>query len=273
MSGIFLLLLNYNKNEIKPAVYTIKTADKLQYYFKHKWTHDNNKQLIKRAGFMLALTLLLLGNKAKAQTKYNLQVTGGYATSEDANVNGANIELSISRPLWKFISIGIYNDYSSVDNLQAKFNSNGSRQNKFFIPPKLDVYIKSLTASDAYNFDQKEVSFSSLGLETAFKIKVFKKFETRFYLGMGLTQRKLSAMFLSDFKSDLTTNKIIEYTPATIFIKATELSFRYGVMFDYKISKKLYVVLQVGNNTSSFRKYDTGNTNYAKANLGVSIKL
>lgn len=222
---------------------------------------------------MLALTLLLLGNKGKAQAKYSLQITKGYAVSEDANVNGTNIEISISRPLWKFISIGIYNDYSSVDNLQTKFNSSGSRQNKFFIPPKLDAYIKSLTVLEVYSFDQKEVSFSSLGLETVFKFKVFKKFETRFYLGMGITQRKLSAMFLSDFKYNLTTNKIIEYTPATIFIKATELSFRYGVMFDYKLSQKLYIVLQVGNNTSSFRKYNTGNTNYAKANLGVSIKL
>jgi len=136
---------------------------------------------------MLALTLLLLGNKGRAQTKYSLQITGGYAVSEDANVNGTNIELSISRPLWEFISIGIYNDYSSVDNLQTKFNSNGSRQNKFFIPPKLDIYIKSLTASDAYNFDQKEVSFSSLGLETAFKIKVSSKIEKNSYYEWDLS--------------------------------------------------------------------------------------
>jgi len=233
----------------------------------------NKKRLIKRAGFMLALTLLLLGNKGRAQTKYSLQITKGYAVSEDANVNGTNIEISISSPLWKFISIGIYNDYSSVDNLQTKFNSSGSRKNKFFIPPKLDAYIKSLTASKAFAFDQKEVSFSSLGIETAFKLKVFKKFETKFYLGMGITQRKYSAMFLSDFKYNLTTDKIIEYTPATIFIKATELSFRYGIMFVYKFSQKLNFILQIGKNASSFRKYNTGNTNYFKANIGLSIKL
>lgn len=117
------------------------------------------------------------------------------------------------------------------------------------------------------------MSFSSLGIETAFKLKVFKKFETKFYLGMGITQRKYSAMFLADFKYNLTTDKIIEYTPATIFIKATELSFRYGIMFVYKFSQKLNFILQIGKNASSFRKYNTGNTNYFKANIGLSIKL
>ncbi|MCF6214532.1 MAG: hypothetical protein L3J45_10975 [Flavobacteriaceae bacterium] len=236
----------------------------------------NNKQLIKRAGFMLALTLLLLGNKGMAQSKYNLQITKGYAVSEDWDVNGSNLDLSVSRKIWSVISVGLYYDLTNVDNLKTKYNSNGARQNAngFFIPPALDQYIKSSDFPGFFSgWEQNISNFKSFGFKTNFDFKVSSKFKAGFYVGLGLTQRKIVSMFLSDAVIDDTTGLIIDYTPASLFLKTTEFSSRYGLKFSYVLSPKFNLILQAGHNTSSFKKYSYGKTAYTIMNLGVAFKL
>jgi len=225
---------------------------------------------------MLALTLLLLGNKGRAQTKYSLQITGGYAVSEDANVNGSNLDLSISRKIWRIISIGLYYDLTNVDNLKTKYNSNGIRQNAngFFIPPVLDQYIKSSDFPGFYSgWSQNISNFKSLGFKTNFDFKITQKFNAGFYVGLGVTQRKIASMILSDAVIDNATGLIIDYTPASLFLKATEFSSRYGLKFSYVLSPKFNLVLQAGHNTSSFKNFTYGRTAYTIINLGLAFKL
>jgi len=225
---------------------------------------------------MLALILLLSANTGRAQSKYNLQITGGYAVSEDWDVNGSNLDLSLSRKIWSVISMGIYYDQTNVDNLKTKFNANGARQNAngFFIPPALDQYIKSSDFPGFYSgWSQNISNFKSLGFQTNFDFKMSSKFKAGFYVGLGLTQRKTTSMILSEAVFDNTTGLIIDYTPASLFLKATEFSSRYGLKFSYTLSPKFNLILQAGHNTSSFKKYSYGRTAYTIMNLGVAFKL
>jgi hypothetical protein len=51
-----------------------------------------NKKSPTRAGLLLALVFLFMGNGLMAQSKYDLQVTGGYAISDmEPNMNGYNV--------------------------------------------------------------------------------------------------------------------------------------------------------------------------------------
>ena len=235
----------------------------------------NKISMIKRAGFMLALTLLLLNNKGMAQSKYNLQITNGYAVSEDLDVNGSNLDLSINRIIWSVISMGIYYDQSNVDNLKTKFNANGSRDtNGFFISPALDQYIKSSDFPGYFSgWSQNISNFKSFGFKTNFDFKMSQKFKAGFYMGLGLTQRKIATMILSDAVIENTTGLIIDYTPASKNLKVTEFSSRYGLKFSYVLSPKFNLILQTGHNTSSFKKYSYGQTAYTKINLGLAFKL
>jgi hypothetical protein len=171
--------------------------------------------------------------------------------------------------------MGIYYDQTNVDNLKTKYNANYTRQNAngFLIPPALDQYIKSLDLSGYFNFHQEIATFTSMGFKTNFDFKVSSKFKAGFYVGLGLTQRKTTSMILSEATIDNTTGLIIDYTPASLFLKATEFSSRYGLKFSYILSTKFNFIMQVGHNVSSFKKYSYGRTAYTKINLGVAFKL
>ncbi len=233
---------------------------------------QNKKLLTTRAGMVLALIFLFLGNGASAQSKYDLQVTGGYSVSDQWNLNGYNVDLSVNRNIWSVISLGVYLDYDNVDNLIPEVNGNGSNYSGNFIPTALDAYIKSLSWGEAMSFSQDQVNFLSYGIKTNFDFKIYKKFKMGFYVGMGFTTRKWASLFLVSSSVD-TNGKIVDYTPGTIFLKTTEFSWRYGVKFTYNISQRMNIVLQAGHNASNIKKYSTGYTTYVKANLGIAIKL
>lgn len=233
---------------------------------------QNNKHLAKKAGIMLTLVFLFLGNGAFAQSKYDLQVTGGYSFSDQWDMNGYNIDLSVNRNIWSVISIGLYLDYDNVDNLIPEVNGNGSNYSGNFIPYTLDAYIKSLTGGEAIGFSQDMANFLSYGVKTNFDFKIFKKFKMGFNVGVGLTTRKWASLILSTFSTG-TNGKVEDYTPATIFLKTTEFSWRYDIKFTYNLSQRINAVLQIGHNASSFKKYSTGYTTYLKANIGIAVKL
>ncbi len=233
---------------------------------------QNKKQLTIRAGMVLALIFLFLGNGAFAQSKYDLQVTGGYSVSDSWDMNGYNFDISVNRNIWSVISIGAYLDYDNVDNLIPEVNGNGSNYSGNFIPFTLDSYIKSLSQGEAMFFSQDQANFLSYGIKTNFDFKIFRKFKIGFYVGIGLTTRKWASLFLISSDTDANGN-ITAYTLGTIFLKTTEFSWRYGFKFTYNISKRINVILQIGHNASDFNKYSTGFTTYTKANLGVAIKL
>jgi len=124
---------------------------------------QNKKQLIRRAGMVLALVFLFFGNGAFAQSKYNLQVTGGYTITDMTPANhGYNFDISFNRNIWSVISAGVYVDYTNTDNLIPEVNGNGSNYNGNFIPYTLDAYIKTLTWQDAATFSQDQSGFLSL---------------------------------------------------------------------------------------------------------------
>jgi len=221
---------------------------------------------------VLALIFLFLGNRASAQSKYDLQVTGGYAVSDDWDVNGYNVDISVNRNIWDVISAGLYLDYTNVDNLIPEVNGNGSNYSGNFIPTALDTYIRSLTQGQAMTFSQDQVNFLSYGIKTTFDFKIYKKFKMGFNVGIGLTTRKWASLFLAS-TSYSADGKIVDYTPGTIFLKTTEFSWRYDIRFTYNISQRMNIVLQLGHNASDIKKYSTGYTTYLKANLGIAIKL
>jgi hypothetical protein len=159
-----------------------------------------------------------------------------------------------------------------VDNLIPEVNGDGSNYGGDFIPSALDSYIKSLSQGEAMSFSQDQANFLSYGIKTNFDFKISKKFKIGFGIGMGLTTRKWASLFLAMVDFDANGN-IIDYTPATIFLKVTEFSWRYGIKFTYDVSKRTSIILQVGHNASDFKKYSTGFTTYIKGNLGVGIKL
>ncbi len=233
------------------------------------------KVLFTRAGKIQALVLLafVFYFPALSQSKYNLQVTGGYAISDSWDVNGYNVGVSVNRKIWSVISAGIYFDNSSVDNLIPEMNSDGARHNEKFVPPALDNYIRSLDYTEALAFSQRVLNFMSFGGQVSFDFKISKCFKLGFYGGMGMTTRKESHFFLSDFQYDYEKNKLVDYTPITLFLKASELSFRYGMKFTFVLSDRFNLVLQVAHNASKYKKYPFGNTTYSHANLGVEIKL
>ncbi len=234
---------------------------------------QNKKQLSKRAGFVLALAFLFIGNGLMAQSKYDLQVTGGYAISDqNLNMNGYNVDISVNRNIWSVISIGVYLDYTNVDNLIPEVNGNGSNYSGNFIPYAYDAYLKSLTWGEALGFSQDMANFLSYGVKTNFDFKISRKFKMGFSLGMGLTTRKWASLILSNFSTGA-NGKVTDYTPATIFLKVTEFSWRYGFKFSYALSKRINVILLLGHNASDFKEYSTGFTTYTKANLGMAIKL
>lgn len=234
---------------------------------------QNKKQLSKRAGFVLALAFLFIGNGLMAQSKYDLQVTGGYAISDqNLSMNGYNVDISVNRNVWSVISLGVYWDYTNVDNLIPEVNGNGSNYSGNFIPYTYDAYLKSLTGGEALGFSQDMANFISYGIKANFDFKITRKFKMGFSLGMGLTTRKWASLFLSDFSTGA-NGKVTDYTPATIFLKVTEFSWRYDFNFNYQLSKSINAVLQLGNNASDFTKYSTGFTTYLKANIGIAVKL
>ena len=222
---------------------------------------------------MLALVFLILGNGAFAQSKYNLQVTGGYAMADMTPDNhGYNFDISLNRNIWSVISAGVYVDYTNTDNLMPEVNGNGTYYGGNFIPYALDAYIKSLTFGEALDFSQDQASFLSYGIKVNFDFKISKRFKMGFGLGMGLTTRKSASLFLSSFT--IVPNKTVDdYTPATILIKVTEFSWRYDFNFTWSVSDRINAVLQLGHNASNFEKHPTGFTTYLKANAGIAVKL
>ncbi len=221
---------------------------------------------------MLTLVFLFLGNGAFAQSKYSFQVTTGYAFSEN-KTTGYNIDLSINRKVWDVISIGVYYDVSAVNNYITKISQTGGGggYTNYFIPPALDKYIRSFSQSQAMNFSQDIDNFTSIGLKTNFDFKIAKKFRLGFYVGVGITKRVQSHFFLESWT--ITGNKLTAYKPASQFIDATELSFRYGIKLTYELSQRINFVFQAGHNTSEYKKYPFNTTIYDKANLGVALKF
>ncbi len=233
---------------------------------------ENKKQPITRAGMVLALVFLLLGNTAFAQSKYDFQVTGGYTISDhEFDMNGYNVDISVNRKIWDVISGGIYLDYANVDNLIPEVNGNGSSYSGNYIPPTLKNYLISLSPYDLMTFSQNMTNFLSYGVKINLDFKVSRKFKLGFYGGMGLTTRKWASYFVSTFRG--TTNHYESIQLSTIFLKTTEFSLRWGIKFTYGLSRKINLVLQLGDNNSKYKKYSTGFTTYQKANLGVAIKL
>lgn len=236
-----------------------------------------NKKYFLRAGMVLALTFLFFNVGVFAQgqqiiPKYSFQVTGGYSISEDWAVNGYNIDLSLNRHIWRFLSVGLYYDVSSVNNYIPEISqSDEGHANKYFIPLALDRYIKSLTDNQAFAFNQTMDVFRSFGFKTNFDFKISSKFNLGFYFGIGLTKRSVSSMFLSVFT--VTNNRVTDYIPASQYVYATELSFRYGIKFTYVLSPRINFVLQAGHNTSKFKKYPYNETTYEKANMGIVFKF
>ena len=229
----------------------------------------------KKIGVSALLTLILMtfGGQSFAQSRYNFQVTGGYTVSDQQwNMNGYNIDLSLNRKVWDVISLGLYVDYVNVDNLTPAFNGNGNSYNDNFIPPALDSYIKSLYLRQAMDFSQDMASFLSYGIKTNFDFKISKKLKMGFGLGAGLTTRKWASFFLAS-DSTGSNGKVVAYTPASLFLKTTEFSWRYEFKFTYDLSKKIDIILLYGHNASHFKKYAVGFTTYEKLNLGIGIKL
>lgn len=224
---------------------------------------------------MLALIFLSMGKRVFAQSlvvpKYSFQVTGGYSVSEAWDVNGFNIDVSLNRHIWRFISLGLYYDVSGVNNYMPEISQTLGAQNKYFIPPALDQYIKSLTFSQALNFNQVMDVFRSFGLKTNFDFKISPNFYLGFYFGIGLTKRSVSTLFLAEFT--VTNNKVTDYIPASQDVYATEMSFRYGIKLTYVLSQRINFVLQAGHNTSKFKKYPFNETTYEKANVGIVFKF
>ncbi len=221
---------------------------------------------------MLTFVFLFLGNGVFAQSKYNFQVTGGYAFSE-SKTTGYNIDLSFNRKIWDVISLGVYYDVSAVNNYITKISQTGGGggYTNYFIPPALDKYIRSFSQSQAMNFSQDIDNFTSIGLKTNFDFKIAKKFRLGFYVGVGITKRVQSHFFLESWT--ITGNKLTSYKPASQFIDATELSFRYGIKLTYELSHRINFVFQAGHNTSEYKKYPFNTTIYDKANLGVAYKF
>lgn len=221
---------------------------------------------------LLTLILMIIGGQTFAQSKYSFQVTGGYAFSE-SKTNGYNIDLSFNRKIWDVISLGVYYDVSAVNNYITKISqtNGGGGYTNYFIPPALDNYIRSFSQSQAMNFSQDMDNFTSIGLKTNFDFKIAKKFRLGFYVGVGITKRVQSHFFLESWT--ISGNKLTAYKPASQFIDATELSFRYGIKLTYQLSHRINFVFQAGHNTSKFRKYPFNTTIYDKANLGVAYKF
>ena len=228
-----------------------------------------------RAGKIPALVLLafVFYLPALSQSKYNLQITGGYAMTDMTPANhGYNFDISLNRNIWSVISAGVYVDYTSTDNLMPEVNGNASYYGGNFIPTALDAYIKSLTYEEALRFSQDQASFLSYGIKVNFDFKISKKFKMGFGLGMGMTSRKSASLFLSSFNYDL-NGMVNDYTPATILTKATEFSWRYDFNFTYQLSERINAVVQLGHNASNFEKHPTGFTTYIKGNIGIAVKL
>ncbi len=223
---------------------------------------------------LLTLIMMIFGGQSFAQSKYNFQVTGGYTVSDQQwNMNGYNVDMSLNRKVWDVISFGLYVDYDNVDDLIPQVNGDGSNyRGGDFIPPALDTYIKSLYQWQAMNFSQDMASFLSYGIKTNFDFKISKKLKMGFGLGAGLTTRKWASFFLASFNSDQ-NGKVVDYNPATIFLKTTEFSWRYEFKFTYDLSKRIDLILLYGHNASHFKKYAVGFTTYEKLNLGIGIKL
>ncbi len=233
---------------------------------------QNKKQLSKRAGLMLALVFIFFGNRAFAQSKYNLQITGGYAISDQYfDVNGYNIDISVNRKIWDVISGGVYLDYTNVDNLIPEVNSNGSNYDGDFIPTPLKNYLISLSPGELMTFSQDMTNFLSYGIKINFDFKISRKFKLGFYGGMGLTTRKLASLFVASY--DYSSGSYQNINFASIYLKTTEFSLRWGVKFTYALSQKLHLILQIGDNNSKYKKYATGFTTYQKANLGIALDL
>jgi len=231
-----------------------------------------NKKSPTRAGLLLTLVFLFMGNGLMAQSKYDLQVTGGYAISDmEPNMNGYNVDVSVNRHIWSVISLGVYLDYTNVDNLIPEVNGDGSNYGDNFIPFALDSYIKSLTLSEAFSFSQDQANFLSYGIKTNFDFKISKKFKIGFGIGMGLTTRKSASLFLYYFNPK--PDGSVDYKLATLFLKATEFSWRYGFNFTYQLSERINAVIQLGHNASNFEKHPTGFTTYIKGNIGIAVKL
>ena len=223
---------------------------------------------------LLTLILMILWGQVFSQSKYNFQVTSGYSyLFSEIKTKGYNMDLSINRKVWSVISIGIYYDVSAVNNYISKISQtigNGGYTNDF-IPPALDKYIRSFSHSQAAAFSQDMDNFTSIGIKTNFDFKMSKKFKAGFYVGMGITKRVQSHFFLETWT--ITGNKLTDYKPASQFIDATELSFRYGIKLTYEFSHRINFVFQAGHNTSKFKKYPFNTTIYDKANLGIALKF
>ena len=232
--------------------------------------NKNSKKI--RVSILLTLILMIFGGQSFAQSKWNFQVTGGYAFSE-SKTNGYNIDLSVNRKIWDVISLGIYYGVSAVNNYITKISQTGGGggYTNYFIPPALDEYIRSFTQSQALNFSQDIDNFTSVGIKTNFDFKISKKFRLGFYIGMGITKRVQSHFFLESWT--ITGGKLTSYKPASQFIDATELSFRYGIKLTYELSHRINFVFQAGHNTSKFKKYAFNTTIYEKVNLGVALKF
>ena len=221
---------------------------------------------------LLTLILMIIGGQAFAQSKYSFQVTAGYAFSE-SNTNGYNIDLSFNRKIWNIISLGVYYDVSAVNNYITKISQTGGGggYTNYFIPPALDKYIRSFSQSQAMNFSQDIDNFTSIGLKTNFDFKIAKKFRLGFYVGVGITKRVQSHFFLESWT--ITGNKLTDYKPASQFIDATELSFRYGIKLTYELSHRRNSIFQAGHNASKYKKHPFNTTIYNKANLGAALKF
>ena len=220
---------------------------------------------------LLILILMIFGGQSFAQSKYNFQLTGGYSASEAWDVNGFNIDFSLNRHIWHFISLGLYYDVSVVNNYMPEISQTLGAQNKYFIPSALDQYIMSLNDAEATDFNQVMDIFQSFGLKTNFDFKISPKIYVGFYFGVGLTKRLESVLFLSEWT--VTNNKVTSYIPASQYVDATEMSFRYGLKFTYVLSQRINIVLQAGHNTSKFKKYPFNETTYEKVNVGVIFKF
>lgn len=234
-----------------------------------------NKTYFVRAGLVLALVFLSMGKSVFAQSpvmpKYSFQLTGGYSISEAWDVNGFNIDFSLNRHIWRFISLGLYYDVSVVNNYMPEISQTASGQSKYFISHALDQYIMSLNDSQALDFNQVMDIFQSFGLKTNFDFKISPKIYLGFYFGVGLTKRLESVLFLSEWT--VTYNKVTGYIPASQYVDATEMSFRYGLKFTYVLSQRINIVLQAGHNTSKFKKYPFNETTYEKVNVGMVFKF
>ncbi len=234
-----------------------------------------NEKCFVRAGLVLALIFLFIGKGVFAQSpvvaKYSFQVTGGYSVSEAWDINGFNVDVSLNRHIWSFISLGLYYDVSGVNNYIPEISQTTGLHDEYFIPPALDHYIKSLTPSQAWSFNQVMDVFRSFGLKTNFDFKLSPKIYLGFYFGIGLTKRSESSLFLSVMI--VTNDKVTDYILASQYVYATEMSFRYGLKLTYVLSQRINLVLQSGHNTSKFKKHPFNETTYEKGNVGVVFKF